>query len=62
MYLYGASGHAKVIIDILKDNNISIEGLYDDNANRASLVCGYESSALSGRRRSNQRCAKPSTT
>ena len=31
MYLYGASGHAKVIIDILKSKNIIIDGLYDDN-------------------------------
>lgn len=31
MYLYGASGHAKVIIDILKDNNKKIDGLFDDD-------------------------------
>ena len=31
MYLYGASGHAKVIIDILEANQIKIEGLIDDN-------------------------------
>ena len=31
MYLYGASGHAKVIMDILRANNIEIEGLIDDN-------------------------------
>jgi acetyltransferase EpsM len=31
MYLYGASGHAKVIIDILKDQNIAIDGLFDDD-------------------------------
>ncbi len=31
MYLFGASGHAKVIIDILKANNIEIKGLFDDN-------------------------------
>lgn len=31
MYLYGASGHAKVIIDILKANKVDIEGLIDDN-------------------------------
>lgn len=29
MYLYGASGHTKVIIDILKSRHIVIEGLYD---------------------------------
>ena len=31
MYLYGASGHAKVIIDILKANGIVVDGLIDDN-------------------------------
>jgi sugar O-acyltransferase (sialic acid O-acetyltransferase NeuD family) len=40
MYLYGASGHAKVIIDILMDNNVSVEGLYDDNASVDELI-GY---------------------
>ncbi len=31
MYLYGASGHAKVIMDILMANNICIDALVDDN-------------------------------
>ena len=31
MYLFGASGHAKVIMDILRSQNIEIEGLVDDN-------------------------------
>ncbi len=31
MYLYGASGHAKVIIDILRANHEPIEALFDDN-------------------------------
>lgn len=31
MYLYGASGHAKVIIDILKAVHEPIDGLFDDN-------------------------------
>lgn len=31
MYLYGASGHAKVIIEILESQVIKIEGLFDDN-------------------------------
>lgn len=31
MYLFGASGHAKVIIDILKASNIVVDGLIDDN-------------------------------
>lgn len=40
MYLYGASGHAMVIMDILKANGISIEGLVDDNPERNELL-GY---------------------
>lgn len=31
MYLYGASGHAKVIVDILKSQHVGISGLFDDN-------------------------------
>jgi len=31
MYLYGASGHAKVIIDILKSRGLTISGIFDDN-------------------------------
>lgn len=34
MYLYGASGHAMVIIDILKSRGIEIEGLIDDDENK----------------------------
>ena len=33
MYLYGASGHAKVIIDILEASRIQVDGLIDDNPN-----------------------------
>jgi sugar O-acyltransferase (sialic acid O-acetyltransferase NeuD family) len=40
MYLYGASGHAMVIMDILKANGISIQGLVDDNPERNELL-GY---------------------
>lgn len=32
MYLYGASGHSKVIVEILESLSIPVEGLYDDNA------------------------------
>lgn len=39
MYLYGASGHAKVIMDILRAQGESIEGLVDDNKNLNEL-CG----------------------
>ncbi len=38
MYLYGASGHAKVIIDILLACGNSIDGLIDDNQNINSLL------------------------
>lgn len=38
IYLYGASGHAKVIIDILKSKGIEILGLFDDNPNIKSLL------------------------
>ena len=38
MYLYGASGHAKVIIDSLKAMGISIAGLFDDNLEVKSLL------------------------
>lgn len=31
MFLYGASGHAKVIIELLEENGIKPEGLFDDN-------------------------------
>lgn len=40
MYLYGASGHAKVIIDILRANNENVEALFDDNEAIHSLL-GY---------------------
>lgn len=38
MYLYGASGHAKVIIDILKAQGVEILGLFDDNENIRELL------------------------
>ena len=31
MYLYGAGGHAKVIMDILKENSTDLTGIIDDN-------------------------------
>ena len=40
MYLYGASGHAKVILDILESCDIRIEGLIDDNPEVTELL-GY---------------------
>lgn len=38
MYLYGASGHAKVVIDILKALGEQIEGLVDDNPDINKLM------------------------
>lgn len=29
-YLYGASGHCKVVIDILRSNNVVVAGIFDD--------------------------------
>ncbi|MBQ2361547.1 MAG: acetyltransferase, partial [Prevotella sp.] len=33
MYLYGASGHAKVICDIIEDAGNNVLGFIDDNEN-----------------------------
>ncbi|WP_280671513.1 MULTISPECIES: acetyltransferase [unclassified Dysgonomonas] len=38
MYLYGAGGHAKVIIDILKSMNISVTSVYDDNLSISEVL------------------------
>ena len=38
MYLFGASGHAKVIIDILASQNIAIKALFDDNKEITELL------------------------
>lgn len=40
MYLYGAGGHAKVIIDILTKNKVDIKGIYDDN-NEINEISGH---------------------
>lgn len=40
MYLYGASGHAKVIIEILETNGQKISGLFDDNPLITEII-GY---------------------
>ena len=41
MILYGASGHGKVIIDILEANNTPIDYIVDDNP-QLNEVLGYE--------------------
>ena len=38
MYLFGASGHAKVIIDIIEESGNSIIGWFDDNENIKQLI------------------------
>lgn len=40
MYLYGAGGHAKVVIDILRASKVVIDGIYDDNEKLTTLL-GY---------------------
>ncbi len=37
MYLYGASGHSKVIMDILAANGIGVTALVDDNFNLTDI-------------------------
>lgn len=39
MYLYGASGHAKVIFDILAAMGKHVDGVLDDN-NAVKMLCG----------------------
>jgi len=46
MILYGASGHAKVIIEILENSGITIDELFDDNQ-LISNLCGYKCSVYS---------------
>jgi sugar O-acyltransferase (sialic acid O-acetyltransferase NeuD family) len=41
MYLYGAGGHAKVIIEILEASGVEIYGLFDDNPD-IRAVLGYK--------------------
>lgn len=40
MYLFGASGHGKVIIDIVKSsmNDVEIEAVYDDNPKEDTIM------------------------
>ena len=38
MYLYGASGHAKVIIDILNASGIKVDALFDDDPSIKELL------------------------
>ncbi|TGN26699.1 acetyltransferase [Empedobacter tilapiae] len=38
MYLYGASGHGKVIVEIAEENNINIEGFLDEDLSKNQLL------------------------
>lgn len=38
MYLFGASGHAKVIIEILEATGVKVLGLFDDDSSIKSLM------------------------
>ncbi|MCB9211121.1 MAG: acetyltransferase [Ignavibacteriales bacterium] len=38
MLLYGASGHAKVVIDCLESQNINITAIFDDDLNKKALL------------------------
>lgn len=38
MILFGAGGHAKVIVDILKRNNITIDRVLDDNSSSKDIL------------------------
>lgn len=40
MYIYGAGGHAKVIIEILEAQEVRVKGVFDDNPNGDQLL-GY---------------------
>lgn len=45
MYLYGASGHAKVILDILYSQNEAVQGIFDDDECKEE-ISGYEISTV----------------
>lgn len=38
IYLYGAGGHAKVVLDILKSNGITVAEIFDDNPDVNSFM------------------------
>lgn len=37
MYLFGASGHAKVVVDILKKQGVQVKGFFDDDPAKQEL-------------------------
>lgn len=54
MYLYGASGHAKVIIDSLKATGKQISGIFDDNLEVKQLLEFQVSGPFDGIRLGNE--------
>lgn len=48
MYLYGAKGHAKVVIELLELSGKKIDGLFDDNGEIVALS-GYKVSSPPGK-------------
>ena len=38
IYLYGAGGHAKVILDILQEKEVSVKAIFDDNTEIKELL------------------------
>lgn len=48
VYLVGAGGHARSVINILKLNGIKIRGIYDDNYNIGEVVNGYRMAGALG--------------
>ena len=53
MILYGASGHAKVILDICQANDVEVTTILDDNKNITSLN-GHGVSQLDDQRSTNE--------
>lgn len=41
LYLYGAGGHAKVIIEIMENNKLQLSGVYDDKITN-NVLLGYK--------------------
>jgi acetyltransferase EpsM len=48
IYLFGAGGHAKVIVEILESCGLRPAGLFDENA-AGGQVCGYDVDAYPGK-------------
>ncbi len=42
VYLIGAGGHARSLINLLELNSYSIKGIYDDDFRANEKICGYD--------------------